>query len=66
MSGDFTVSTNKTLTIASGQKTSTGAVTITAVNNSVDAPNKTVTVSGAASGGGGVVESFGPDADHHR
>ena len=52
LSGDFDLSTNKRLTIASGEKTSTGTVTITAVNNSVDAPNKTVTVSGAASGGG--------------
>ena len=52
VAGDFSLSTNTTLTIASGQKTSTGEVTVTAVNNSVDAPNKTVTVSGAASGGG--------------
>ena len=33
------------------QTTSTGTVTITAVNNNVDAPNKTITVSGSASGG---------------
>ncbi len=50
--GDFTLSTNKTLTIAAGSKASTGAVTITAVDNSVDAPNKSVTVSATASGGG--------------
>ena len=50
--GDFTVSTNKTLTIAAGATTSTGAVTITAVDNDVDAPNKSVTVSATASGGG--------------
>ena len=50
--GDFTVSTNKTLTIAAGATTSTGAVTITAVDNNVDAPNKSVTVSATASGGG--------------
>ena len=49
---DFTLSTNKTLTIAAGATTSTGAVTITAVDNDVDAPNKSVTVSATASGGG--------------
>ena len=46
--GDYTLSTNKTLTIAAGATTSTGAVTITAVNNAVDAPNKAVTVSATA------------------
>ena len=50
--GDFTLSENKALTIAAGSKASAGAVTITAVDNSVDAPNKTVTVSATASGGG--------------
>ena len=49
--GDFTLSANKTLTIAAGVKASTGAVTITAVNNNIYAPNKTVTVSATASGG---------------
>ena len=49
---DFTVSTNKTLTIAAGATTSTGAVTITAVDNNVDAPDKSVTVSATTSGGG--------------
>ena len=53
MSGDYTLSQNKTLTIAAGATASTGTVTITAVNNSVDAPDKTVTVSGSASGGHG-------------
>ena len=52
VAGDFTVTTNKTLTIAAGATTSTGAVTITAVDNDVDAPNKSVTVSATASGGG--------------
>ena len=52
VTGDFNVSANKTLTIAQGSTTSTGAVTITAVNNNTDAANKTVTVSGTASGGG--------------
>ena len=50
--GDFTLSTNKTLTIAAGATTSTGTVTITAMDNSVNAPDKTVTVSATASGGG--------------
>ena len=52
VASDFTVTTNKTLTIAAGATTSTGAVTITAVDNDVDAPNKSVTVSATASGGG--------------
>ena len=47
-----TLSANKTLMIAAGATTSTGAVTLTAVDNDVDAPNATVTVSGTASGGG--------------
>ena len=47
-----TLSTNTTLTIAAGSKASTGAVTITAVDNDVDAPNASVVVSGVASGGG--------------
>ncbi len=46
--GDYTLSANLELTIAAGVTTSTGAVTITAVNNAVDAPNKAVTVSATA------------------
>ena len=46
-----TLSSNTTLTIAAGSKASTGTVTITAVDNNVDAPNETVTVSAAARGG---------------
>ena len=45
VSGDFTLS---------GQTTSTGTVTITGVDNAVDAPDKTVTVSGSVTGGHGV------------
>ncbi|MCY4611533.1 MAG: hypothetical protein OXC38_07550, partial [Gammaproteobacteria bacterium] len=48
---DFTQA-GTTLTIAAGATTSTGTVTITAVDNDGDAPDKTVTVSGTASGGG--------------
>ena len=43
---DFT-QTGKTLTIAPGATTSTGTVTIAAVDNSIHAPHKTVSVSGA-------------------
>ena len=49
---DFTLSAARTLTIAAGETTSTGTVTITAAGDDVDGPNKSVTVSGAASGGG--------------
>ena len=45
---DFTLSEDKVLTIAAGATTSTGTVTITAEDNSVDAPNKSVTVSAVA------------------
>ena len=53
-SGDYTLSSNRVLTIAAGATTSTGAVTITAVDNAVDAADKRVTVSGAASNTVGV------------
>ena len=46
---DFTLSTNRTLTIPKGATSSTGTVTITAVDNTVDAPHKRVTVWAAAS-----------------
>ena len=43
--GDFTLSTNRILTIAAGAPASSGtAVTLTSVNNETDAPNKQVTV----------------------
>ena len=51
--------TGTTLTIAAGEKTSTGTVTITAVDNAVDAPAKTATVSGTAANTQGVT---GPEA----
>ena len=53
-SGDFTLSMNKTLMIEAGQAASTGTVTITANNNGVNAPNKTVMVMGTASNSEGV------------
>ena len=55
--GDFALSAARTLTIAAGQTASTGAVTITAMNNDVYAPDKDkkVTVSATVAGGRGVV-----------
>ena len=47
---DFGLSANRTLEIVAGALTSTGTVTITAVDNSVDAPDKDVTVSGTVAG----------------
>ena len=52
---DFTLSTNKTLTIAAGSTTSTGTVTIRANDNSVAAADKTITVSGSATNSQGVI-----------
>ena len=54
--GDFTLSQNKILTILAGEKDNTGTVTITANNNDVDTPNKTVKVSGMASNSQGVTD----------
>ena len=55
---DFTLSANVTLTIPAGETESTGVVTITAVDNSVTAANKTLTVSGA-SGNSAVASTAG-------
>ena len=54
VAGDFTLSSSTTLTIAASATTSTGLVTITAVNNATDAPNKTVTVSATAANSQGI------------
>ena len=51
--GDFTL-TGTSLTIGAEATTSTGTVTITAVNNDVDAPDKKITVSGNAENSQGV------------
>ena len=60
VAADFELS-GTTLTIASGATTSTGTVTITAVNNDVDeAVNKTVTVSGMVSGSPNVSATASP------
>ena len=66
VAADFTLSDNKILTIAAGDTTSTGAVTITAVNNTSDDPNKQVTVSAGASNSQGVNAPAEQDADHRR
>ena len=54
VAGDFTLSAARTLTIAAGATSSTGTVTITAVDNDEDAADKQVTVSATVSGGSGV------------
>ena len=51
---DFTLSASTTLTIVAGQTESTGTVTVQAVDNDVDAPDKTVRVSGTATNSQGV------------
>ena len=54
---DYAVSANQELTIAAGQTASTGAVTVTGVNNDVDAADRTVRVKGAA---GNTLGASGP------
>ena len=48
---DFTLSTNKVLSFAANATESTGAVTITTVDNDVDTPDKTIQVKGELPGG---------------
>ena len=52
--GDFTFSANRTLRIAAGETSSSGEVTIGAVDNILDAPDKMVTVSATAENINGV------------
>ena len=52
--GDFMLSANRTLTIPAGQTDSTGTVTVRAVDNTVDAPNKEVRVSATADNNHGI------------
>ena len=54
VAGDFALSSAKTLTIAAGSTTSTGTVTITAADDALDEPDKSVTMSGSASNSDGV------------
>ncbi len=53
---DYLLSDNLTLTIAAGELTSTGFVTITAVDNEVDAPDKAVQVQGRSTNAQGVTD----------
>ena len=55
VSADFT-QTGTTLTIAAGSTTSTGVVTVTANDNPVDEPAKSITVSATVSGDSGVAD----------
>ncbi len=48
VAGDFELSANRTLTIAAEQTASTGTVSVTPVDNDVDAPDKRVRVSATA------------------
>ena len=50
VAADFTLSANRTLEVAAGDLTSTGSVTITAADNSVDAADKELTVSATVAG----------------
>ena len=56
MASHFTLSTNKVLTIAAEATTSTGTVTISAVNNADDDDNRKVTVSGIAANTEGITQ----------
>ena len=67
VANDFTLSGNRELTIEAGQMESTGTGTVTAVNNGVDAPSKTVEVTASVTGGNGVSpESDSKRRTHHR
>ena len=57
--GDFTLSANRTLAIAAGELTSTGTVTISAVDNTMDAPDRKVAVSGTVAGATDVTRPSG-------
>ena len=52
--GDFSLSANPVLTIAVGDRDSAGTVTVTAVNDAVYRPDRTLTVTGTAANSGGV------------
>ena len=51
VAGDFTLSTNRTLTIPAGSKQSTGLVTLTAEDNDLDGPSKVIFIKGVLSEG---------------
>ena len=54
VANDCRLSGNRELTITAGQTESTGTVTVTAVNNDVDASNKAVQVTASVTGGNSV------------
>ena len=54
VAGDFDLSSNRVLTIALGAKESTGTVTVTGVNNTMDSPDKETTVSATVTGPAGI------------
>ncbi len=56
VAGDFRLSAAKTLMIAAGRTSSTGTVTVTAVDNSRDEANKTVVVTGTATNSQGITQ----------
>ncbi len=56
---DFVLGNNTVLTVPAGRLLGTGAVTITAVDNLMDAPDKTITVEGAAKNAVGVLAPSG-------
>ena len=51
VAGDFTLSTNRTLTITAGSRQSTGLVTLTARDNDLDGPSKVILIKGVLSEG---------------
>ena len=51
VAGDFTLSANRTLTIAAGSRDSTGVVTVTAEDNLDGGPSKTILIRGSLGGG---------------
>ena len=59
MTSDYALSDNTMLTIAAGATTSTGEVSITAVDNDVDTPDKTVTIQGVAMNAQGITDPTG-------
>ena len=54
VANDFRLSANRELTITAGQLESTGTVTVSAQNNTMDGPNKTIEVAATVSGESGV------------
>ena len=60
VAGDFTLSTNRTLTITAGSRQSTGLVTLTARDNDLDGPDKVILIKGSLSEGTTGVDAPNP------